>query len=431
MTHDTPPKKDSNIPGGVGSSTDNRVNASPSQRQPLQALPPLLHANSDHPDNRASGSLSGIPTISGGGGLGSAATGTGSGSMPSGSGVNSSYNSDQDDNNSIGSQQSLQRRSRQGKNVLKNANRRRRHTMEDKHESGGNSNPTSLQRLPEEPWSPAKSKGNGDNGSSSGGGNGSASKSEAPRPLRTDNSGESIETAPYVPSEQQQQKPRKPRPIAGRRASAESAQQLKEQRLKEQRADAKADKAVQREERRRRVAELQAKREEEEEVLFTGKAWSRQLNSAWCEVELLLQRPIANDEDLQYTVAAAEAGMMFTDQLSSAAKSLGVLRGALSRWLLPYDSSTRLDEQASTAHGVIDSMPDEFRGKLTERQVHYLVAGANSVRKLVRIKIADDNDLEQARQALKTAIAFFKTLQETSAQHSMTPFGLFEQRVRM
>eukprot|EP00606_Chrysophyceae_sp_TOSAG23-5_P000887 GSChrysophyteH2.ASY1.ANO1.216.1 assembled CDS len=303
--------------------------------------------------------------------------------------------------------------------------------MEDKHESGGNSNPTSLQRLPEEPWSPAKSKGNGDNGSSSGGGNGSASKSEASRPLRTDNSGESIETAPYVPSEQQQQKPRKPRPIAGRRASAESAQQLKEQRLKEQRADAKADKAVQREERRRRVAEQQAKREEEEEVLFTGKAWSRQLNSGWCEVELLLQRPITTDEDLQYTVAAAEAGMMFTDQLSSAAKSLGVLRGALSRWLLPYDSSTRLDEQASTAHGVIDSMPDEFRGKLTERQVHYLVAGANSVRKLVRIKIADDNDLEQARQALKTAIAFFKMLQETSAQHSMTPFGLFEQRVRM
>ena len=34
-------------------------------------------------------------------------------------------------------------------------------------------------------------------------------------------------------------------------------------------------------------------------------------------------------------------------------------------------------------------------GKLTERQVHYLVAGANGVRKLVRIKIADDNDLDQ------------------------------------
>ena len=50
------------------------------------------------------------------------------------------------------------------------------------------------------------------------------------------------------------------------------------------------------------------------------------------------------------------------------------------------------------------AMPDDFRGKLTERQVHYLVAGANSIRKLVRIKIADDNDLEQAKEALKTAI---------------------------
>ena len=44
-------------------------------------------------------------------------------------------------------------------------------------------------------------------------------------------------------------------------------------------------------------------------------------------------------------------------------------------------------------------------------KVHYLVAGVNSVRKLVRVKIADDNDLEQARRAVKTAVDFFKQLQ--------------------
>jgi hypothetical protein len=112
--------------------------------------------------------------------------------------------------------------------------------------------------------------------------------------------------------------------------------------------------------------------------------------------------------------------------MNSFAKTLNVLRGALSRWLLPYDHNTRIDIQCSTPHSVVENMPDEFRGKLTERQVHYLVAGANEVRKLVRIKIADDNDLEQARQALKTADSFFKALYAQAERLELTPFALLQ-----
>jgi hypothetical protein len=93
-----------------------------------------------------------------------------------------------------------------------------------------------------------------------------------------------------------------------------------------------------------------------------------------------------------------------------------VLRGTLSRWILPFDNNTRLDGQCSTPHSVVENMPEEFRGKLTERQVHYLVTGANGVRKLVRVKIADDNDLEQARTSLKTIDKFFKLLYATAAR---------------
>ena len=167
-----------------------------------------------------------------------------------------------------------------------------------------------------------------------------------------------------------------------------------------------------------------------EEPEPSNKLWSRALDSRWSEVNLLLRRKIETDEDLQYTIAAAEAGLMFTDQLNITAKSLNVLRGTLSRWLLPYDNNTRIDEQCSTPHSVLENMPESLRGKITERQIHYLVAGANSVRKLVRIKIADDNDLEQARLALKTAIDFFRRLQEDSAKSNMTPFELFELRDR-
>lgn len=105
-------------------------------------------------------------------------------------------------------------------------------------------------------------------------------------------------------------------------------------------------------------------------------------------------------------------------------KSINVLRGTLSQWLLPFDNNTRLDGQASTPHSVVENMPEEFRGKLTERQVHYLVAGANGVRKLVRIKIADDNDLEQARAALVTTDKFFKLLYHVAEANNVTPYQL-------
>ncbi len=107
-------------------------------------------------------------------------------------------------------------------------------------------------------------------------------------------------------------------------------------------------------------------------------------------------------------------------------KSINVLRGALSRWLLPFDNNTRIDSQCSTPHSVVENMPEEFRGKLTERQVHYLVAGANGVRRLVRIKIADDNDLEQARTALLATDKFFKALYQAAEQGGMSPFQLLQ-----
>jgi hypothetical protein len=110
--------------------------------------------------------------------------------------------------------------------------------------------------------------------------------------------------------------------------------------------------------------------------------------------------------------------------MNNIAKSLQVLRGALSRWILPFDNNTRIETQCSTPHSVVENMPDEFRGKLTERQVHYLVAGANGVRKLVRVKIADDNDLEQARKALQTINNFFKLLYTQANKEETTPFQL-------
>jgi len=138
-----------------------------------------------------------------------------------------------------------------------------------------------------------------------------------------------------------------------------------------------------------------AQRETARQIINKKDRWSETMDMRRMEVELLLRRPINSDADIDFTLASAEAGLLFMDELNRVAKSLHILRGTLSRWLLPFDHNTAISDQISNFHSVVDSMPDSIRGKLTEKEVHYLVSGLNSVRQLVRVKIADDNDLEQ------------------------------------
>lgn len=57
------------------------------------------------------------------------------------------------------------------------------------------------------------------------------------------------------------------------------------------------------------------------------------------------------------------------DELNRVAQSLQLLRGTLSRWLLPFDNNTAISDQSSDVHSVVETMPPAIRGKLTEKQV--------------------------------------------------------------
>ena len=74
----------------------------------------------------------------------------------------------------------------------------------------------------------------------------------------------------------------------------------------------------------------------------------------------------------------------------------------------------------------MQNLPNELRGQVTERQVRRLVTGANNVRQLVRIKIADDNDLEQAKRALLTAIDFFNLIKAQAETLGITAYKLLQ-----
>lgn len=101
-------------------------------------------------------------------------------------------------------------------------------------------------------------------------------------------------------------------------------------------------------------------------------------------------------------------------QLNIVSTSLKINRGTLSRWLLPFDSSTSIQEQQSSVQSVESNTPVELQGKISAEQLQYLVGGVNGVRQLVRVKIADDNDLETATAAVRTTTLFLSRLKKAA-----------------
>lgn len=113
------------------------------------------------------------------------------------------------------------------------------------------------------------------------------------------------------------------------------------------------------------------------------------------------------------------------------AASLNINRGTLSRWLLPFDSNTSISDQQSDVNSVDSNTPPELKGKITVEQLKYLVSGVNGVRQLVRVKIADDNDLETATAAVRTTTEFLKRLMKAAQEmndngQATTPYELLQ-----
>ncbi|CAM9575233.1 unnamed protein product [Ectocarpus fasciculatus] len=193
--------------------------------------------------------------------------------------------------------------------------------------------------------------------------------------------------------------------------------------------------------------------------------WPATLDARWAEVEFMLCHEVDCEESLQYTIEATEAGLVFMDKLEEKAQELGVLKGQLSRWLLPFNADTSVEEQqaatprrfqesllassatSGAAGGVVGSGGDSGDNSgggdgggggsgsvgLTEEEAEYLTDGARRVRQLVRLKIADDNDLNTAKEALITMSGFFVSISKEAAKRGgdATAFGVLQERRAM
>ena len=52
-----------------------------------------------------------------------------------------------------------------------------------------------------------------------------------------------------------------------------------------------------------------------EDSVGVNALWTQSLDFKWAEVEFLLRQPILTEDDMLYTATAAEAGLVFTDEV--------------------------------------------------------------------------------------------------------------------
>ncbi|GMI11083.1 hypothetical protein TrVE_jg3330 [Triparma verrucosa] len=133
----------------------------------------------------------------------------------------------------------------------------------------------------------------------------------------------------------------------------------------------------------------------------------------WGEVQYLLRKPPMQAADIERVVSEAKQGIYFLETLDAESQRLGMLRGALSRCVLPYDENTSTLDQANVANGpALQSDLDKV--DLGEGVMNRMRDGAIALRGLIRVKIADDNDLDLAAVALKDVVDFFALLKKAA-----------------
>eukprot|EP00438_Fugacium_kawagutii_P036159 Skav228028 [mRNA] locus=scaffold1073:215189:216271:- [translate_table: standard] len=142
------------------------------------------------------------------------------------------------------------------------------------------------------------------------------------------------------------------------------------------------------------------------------------LQQQWSLVQFLLRdglEALASDKTILATTKTAEECLEFLDTLEDYSKKLGMRKGALSRLLLPFNADTDSGDQANSA---MDTPlgSSELDGLMTDRERQELVQRAVALRRLVRVKVADCADIEQARESLKLIVEFLDGLQKAAAQ---------------
>ena len=172
------------------------------------------------------------------------------------------------------------------------------------------------------------------------------------------------------------------------------------------------------------------------------------LSGDWFEVRLILKQVPTTGEGWSTFSQVVKSAPAFYQQLNSAAKAGGMPRAALLRVVLPFDEDTSSSDQAhvdsrrrpmgttsspssasSPQRGPIASVTGVDDHTLTALQQQAVV-----LRKLIRIKMADEADLQQAQSATSLLQRFCTATEAIASQQGCSPQSLvvgFERETMM
>ena len=104
-------------------------------------------------------------------------------------------------------------------------------------------------------------------------------------------------------------------------------------------------------------------------------------------------------------------------------------KGKLSRWLLPFDSNTNINDQSARRPPSPRTQAHfrEIDARVPAAQKETMMQRATQLRGFVRVKLADDNDLEQARKAMQMTQDFCQRLHAVARSKGVTPFQMWQQ----
>ena len=139
------------------------------------------------------------------------------------------------------------------------------------------------------------------------------------------------------------------------------------------------------------------------------------MQGQWVEVECLLRVQLRSPEALQEARKRVSESLAFDSSLGERAAGSGVLKGTIFQGLLAKADGQ--DEATASSVGLNEMADSEW-----EEQA----AGADALRKLVRIKVQDDNDLKAANGALSSCAEFFANLGIYASRNSLSETAVLE-----
>jgi hypothetical protein len=120
------------------------------------------------------------------------------------------------------------------------------------------------------------------------------------------------------------------------------------------------------------------------------------IGNLWFEANCVLKQKPNSEADWSHITSVIRGSQNFFSQITACAKSAGMPRGALLQVVLPFDNATSLADQAATAHAApLPDIPGVARDTLIG-----LRDQAVAIRRLIRVKMADEADLQQAMASM-------------------------------